>query len=114
MRTKVKKEKDVEEKYKPQFPEIHKILKETYTYSMTASDKICGDEMILQANGVFEALKALKKDGVLPEMFNRTFHEDITDVMKVVHEDIKLERLTSNQGASTFAIATLQSIFGGK
>ena len=107
--------KNIEE-YTPKFPKMYKILMDTYSIAMTSYGRQENqiEVALMQACAVFDTLRSLKLDGVLPETFTKTFHEDITHVMGVVHDTMEKEKLTEEQCAFTFNIVLLQSQFNSK
>lgn len=109
----LKRKSTTEKAYDPKFWYIHQLLLQAYEEAM----KSRGDESIIpckRLEALLEGLEALRRSGVFPELFTSLFFYDIRDVKSKVLPHIELDRLTEQQKQLTFAMALLDTTFGGK
>lgn len=98
--------------YQPKFPRAHMLLLNAYGTAL----KSTSEESVLwceRFKAIVRGWEALKGDGLLPPLFTENFWEDVEDVMKRIHHDINLNKLSGQQQLMPFAIANLRVSFGG-
>jgi hypothetical protein len=108
-----------QKEYVPVSTIVHDFLMGMYKKAMLNPSEEESKLWCERLKGVFEGWRIMRKAGVFPENFTKTFHLDITNVMQVVHEEIDEKRggvanLAEHQKIFTFNMATLQSEFGRK
>jgi len=101
------------ERYIPVAQSMHYLLLQLYNAAMTTSPeeskKWC--EIL---RGVLEGWRSMKTDGMLPGFLVSNFHKDITHVIGIVHNKVKIEELSEHQKMFTFNMATLRNEFDGR
>jgi hypothetical protein len=100
------------QEYKPQFPKSHALLLEVYTHLMQARG---AKEIAVWSDrfkGLMNTFEAMKEDDAVSMHFIKNFHLDVTDVMKRVNPGLDTGKLSQEQGAMSFGIASLAITFG--
>lgn len=107
-------EKQKSDSYQPFAPKAHQILFDAYYNALHTEDPETCFLYCAKAQGIIEAIMALKNDGFIPPLATKGFLRDILHVKSIAHEKISLGNLSDAQSGLTFAIANLHNEFDRK